>query len=266
MRITMIKIAFISLFIFVSTSSVGRDFVVGVEDVAYYPLYDFRNKNDSYTKALLDEFGRQAGHTFTYLPLPIKRFNTWLIEDQIDFKYPDNERWNPDGQLLHSFIYSDSTIKLVAGTLTSVERDLKQRDFKVIGTLLGFHPTQWIDQIRSKQVHLYENSSTLMLIQQVLRGQVDGIDIEQSVVNYHLKQLNKPNAIALNKRFTYEVYDYYLSTIKHKDVILEFNAFLRDNQPFLEQLRIRFEIVDYRPFLPEKPAGAGFHESKQTNK
>lgn len=246
---------FVTTFAFLmSFSGESREFVVGVEDVAYYPLYDFKNGRDSYTKALLDEFGRQAGHTFKYLPLPIKRFNTWLIEEQIDFKYPDNERWNPDGQLLHNFIYSDSTIRLVAGTLTSVERALEPKDFKVIGTLLGFHPTQWIDQIRSKQIYLYENSSTLMLIQQVLRGQVDGLDLEQSVVNYHLKTIGKPDAIKINRNFSYEVYDYYLSTIKHQDVIAEFNQFLKDNQDFIEQLKIKYEIVDYRPFETKKTA------------
>ncbi|MDC2888064.1 hypothetical protein [Psychrosphaera algicola] len=227
----------------------SRNFVIGVEDIAYYPLFDFQKDGDSYTKALFTEFGKQSGHTFTYLPLPIKRFNKWLIEDNIDFKYPDNERWNPSGQQVDSFIYSDSTIRLVAGTLTAVDRNLTEKDVKVLGTLLGFYPTQWIEQIKSKQVQLYENSSTLMLLQQVLRGQVDGIDLEPSVVQYHLKKLGKPGALVVNKNLTYEVYDFYLSTIKHQDIIVEFNQFLKDNQPLLAELRRKFEIVDHRPYL-----------------
>lgn len=245
----MLKII-LALFAFtLSFQSVCKNYVIGVEDIAYYPLFDFQKGGDSYTKALFDEFARQSGHTFTYLPLPIKRFNEWLLEDNIDFKYPDNARWYSNRIPSHSLYFSDSTIRLVAGTLTAVDRNLTEKDLKVIGTLLGFYPTQWIDQIKSKQVHLYENSSTLMLIQQVLRGQVDGIDLEPSVVEHHLKLLGKPGFLAVNKNLTYEVYDFFLSTIKHQDVILEFNKFLKGNQPFLAELRRKYGIIDYRPYL-----------------
>lgn len=235
-----------------SSIASAKDFVVGVEDVSYYPLYDFSNGRGGYTQALLDEFGRQYGHTFTYLPLPIKRFSKWLIEHQIDFKYPDNVRWNPEGRVYDSFVYSEPTVRLVAGTLTLPQSELTPDKLRVLGTLLGFYPTQWIDKIKSGQVKLYEHSSTLVLIQQALRGHVDGIDIEPSVVNHHLKLLGKPGGLKVNKKFTYEVYDYYLSTIRHKDVILQFNEFLRNNKTFVAELQKKFEIIDPTPYENKK--------------
>ena len=232
----------------------AKTYVIGVEDVPYYPLYDFRNGKVSYASELLNEFARQYNFDIQFMPVPIKRFSRWLIEEQIDFKYPDNVRWNNkliiDDKRVNTdnFIYSDSTIKLVAGTITPVEKPINPNDFKVLGTLLGFHPTQWIKQIENKRVTLYESSSTLVLLQQVLRGQIDGLDIEPSVANHHLKLLGKPGALAINKNFTYEVYDYYLSTIKHKDVIEQFNQFLKENRSFLEMLREKYEIIDHRPY------------------
>lgn len=237
-------------------SAQAKEFVVGVEDVSYYPLYDFPSGRGGYTKDLLDEFGRQYGHKFVYLPLPIKRFSRWLIEHQIDFKYPDNIRWNPDGKVYKDFVYSDATISLVAGTLTLAEKYKKRDQIKVLGTLLGFHPTQWIKEIKAGDVKLYEHSSTLVLIQQVLRGHVDGIDLEPSVVNYHLKLLGKADALRVNKDLSFEVYNYYLSTIRHKDVIAQFNEFLKRNQPFLKKLRTKYQIIDVSPYT-KKPAMSG---------
>lgn len=239
-----------------SFSPAAQEFVVGVEDISYYPLYDFPSGRGGYTKDLLDEFGRQYGHKFVYLPLPIKRFSRWLIEHQIDFKYPDNVRWNPDGKVYKDFVYSDATISLVAGTMTLSEKYHSREQIKVLGTLLGFHPTQWINEIKAGDVKLYEHSSTLVLIQQVLRGHVDGIDLEPSVVNYHLKLLGKNEALTVNKNMSYEVYNYYLSTIRHKDVIAQFNEFLRRNQGYLKKLRAKYQIIDISPYT-KKPAISG---------
>ena len=228
--------------------SSAKDYVVGVEDVSYYPLFDFGQGRESYAKELIDEFGRQYGHTFTYLPLPIKRFSKWLIEEQIDFKYPDNVRWNASQTAHETFIFSDSTIRLVAGTITVADKPMPKDRLKVLGTLLGFYPTLWINEIKRKEVTLYESSATLVLLQNVLRGQVDAIDIEPSVVMHHLKRLGRPNALALNTNYKFEVYDYYLSTIRHGDVIAEFNQFLKDNQAYLIKLRKKYEIFDHRPY------------------
>jgi DNA-binding transcriptional ArsR family regulator len=92
----------------------------------------------------------------------------------------------------------------------------------------------------------------MILIQQMLRGDIDGIDIEPSVVNHHLDKLGKRGLIQIDKRFTFEVYAYYLSTIKHGPVIIQFNQFLKDNNVWLEQLRKKFKIVDHRPYLKQK--------------
>mgnify|MGYP000161826655 CR=1 FL=1 len=242
----------ILLFCFLHFCSSGRaestSFVVGVEDLSYYPLFDFGRGGESYTKELLDEFGRQYDYKLTYLPLPIKRFDRWLLDDQIDFKYPDNARWYPNNKAPESFIFSNSTVRLVAGTITPVTKEYTRKNLKVLGTLLGFYPTQWVDQIKNKEVTLFESSSTLVLLQQVLRGQVDGVDIEPSVVAHYLSVIGKPGALQINKNFSYEVYDYFLSTIKHQNVIEEFNQFLVKNKAFIEKLRKKYNIFDHRPY------------------
>jgi len=229
----------------------AKEFIIGVEDVSYYPLYEFKSSRNTHTRELLDTFAASKGYKFTYLPLPIKRFQSWLIEDKIDLKYPDNSRWYADEKITNKFTFSKSAIKLVAGT-SVLKSSLKKNssEFKSIGTLLGFYPTHWIEQIQSGQVELYEDVSTKILVQQLVAGHIDGIDIEPSVIHYYLEELGKPSDTSIiDRRYEYDVYDFHFSTIKHPEIIQEFNEFLRKNKALLDQLNKKYKIMDYKPYL-----------------
>lgn len=245
-------LTFISLLTFCTQAFVQQTtFRIGVEDVPYYPLFDFKTERNTFSRELLDEFAKQQGYTFIYVPLPIKRFAYWLLENKVDFKYPDNARWYADPTFINNFTFSEATVTLVAGTsvLTSdLNRPVKQ--FKSVGTLLGFYPTTWINQINAGEVSLHEDPSTLILIKQLLNRDVDGIDIEPSVINHHLNLLGKSSdEISIDRRFEYNIYEFYFSTIKHPKVIDEFNQFLINNQALVEQLKVKYKIIDHRPYL-----------------
>ncbi len=225
-----------------------KELVIGVEDVAYFPLFDFLNEQPTFTTELFDAFAAEYGYKFIYYPMPVKRFGMWLFEKDIDLKFPDNARWNENEIVSrlteNKLVYSKPVIDLVAGTIT-VDAELSDRSsVKVLGTLLGFFPTLWLDDISEGQVTLYESSSTMMLIQQLIRGQLDAINLEPNVVNYYLKKLNQPT-ISINKNFKYEVYAYQLSSIKYPQVIKEFDAFLEANKEFVIQLRQKYELLDH---------------------
>jgi hypothetical protein len=218
--------------------------------LSYYPLFDTQNPSPTFTTELFDEFSRQFQYQFKFLPLPVKRFYNWPQQAEIDFKYPDNSNWLVAPALKESLLYSDSSVKLVTGTITAKNKAFgKPEDFKVLGTLLGFYPQLWLEQINSGKVRLYENPSTLVLIQQLLHGHVDGLDLEPSVVAHHLSLLGRNGELELNKAFAYSVYDFKLSTSKHPEVIKNFNQFLRNNQEFIQQLKDKYQILDHKPYL-----------------
>ncbi|NQZ86174.1 MAG: hypothetical protein HRT54_01175 [Colwellia sp.] len=242
---------FIALILFFNQKLKAQEFIIGVEDVYYYPLFEFKTKRETYAKELLNKFAASRGYKFTYLPLPIKRFDKWLLEEKIDFKYPDSSRWYPDPSLKSKYTFSQPTIKLVAGT-TVLKSFLKQNtsEFTSLGTLLGFYPTTWIEQIKSGDVKLYEDVSTKILVRQLLEKNVDGIDIEPSVISYYLKELGESSDIVtIDKRFRYDVYAFHFSTIKYPKVIKEFNEFLNTNKTLLSELNRKYNITDYKPYL-----------------
>jgi len=229
----------------------AQEFIIGVEDVSYYPLFEFKSNRNTHSKELLDTFAAAKGYKFTYLPLPIKRFDKWLVEDKIDFKYPDNLRWYADDLITKNLTFSKSSVWLIAGT-SVLKSSLKKNksELKSVGTLLGFYPTTWIDEINSGQVRLYEDVSTKLLVQQLITGHIDSIDIEPSVINYYLKELDKPSdTIVIDKRYEYDIYGFHFSTIKHPNIIKEFNEFLSNNKALLELLNEKYKIKDYRPYL-----------------
>jgi DNA-binding transcriptional ArsR family regulator len=230
----------------------AKQFVVGVEDISYYPLFDFNDVKPTYTTEMFALFEQYSGYKFKFVPLPVKRFEKWLLEENIDFKYPDNVRWSTDSSIYNKLKFSESTIKLVASTMTLSNKDFTESSrFKTLGTLFGFYPTLWIPKIKSGEVSLYEHPSTIILVRQVLNGHIDGIDLEPSVVNYALSKLNAAGQLTVNRRFTYQVYDYQLSTIKHAEVIKVFNKFLKDKRVELNAIRNRLNIIDPAPYLPK---------------
>ncbi len=235
----------------------NRTLVVGVEDVPFFPLFDFMNSESSFTKDLLDEFASQHNYTFEYLPMPVKKFGMWLFDKDIDLKYPDNKRWN-ESEVINDLAakkltYSKPTLYLFAGTLTLDPKIKSKKDVKILGTLLGFHPTNWVKELESKEVVLYETSSTLVLMQQLLRGQVDAINIEPTVANHYLKKINSKLTVSINRNIKHEVYAYHLSTLKHPEVIKEFNVFLENNAEFIDSLRQRYGIGNPYDLAPTAP-------------
>jgi len=229
----------------------AQEFIIGVEDIPYYPLFEFQSNRNTHTKELLDTFAASKGYKFTYLPLPIKRFERWLLEEKIDFKYPDNSRWYADESITKNLTFSQSSVWLIAGT-SVLKSSLKKSKFEIksVGTLLGFYPTTWIDEIKSGQITLYEDASTKILVQKLVAGYIDSIDIEPSVINYYLKELGKAtDEIVIDKRQRYDIYGFHFSTIKHPKIIKEFNDFLSNNKVLLEQLNKKYKIIDYKPYL-----------------
>ncbi len=180
-------------FLTISTTQ-AQEYIIGVEDISYYPLYDFAQKpyKESFTKELLSAFFRHHGYQFKFVPLPLKRFDKWYTEDAIDFKFPDNIRWRSEQSKNLNIIYSQPVIHLIAGSYVLKKNNNSEfESMTSLGTILGFFPTLWYDRIKSGAVELVEVTSPYSIIKHLLRGNVDVTNIDKNVINYNLKLLGK---------------------------------------------------------------------------
>ncbi len=244
---------FTAFFLCVSYCSHADEFIIGVEDIAYSPYYNFKTQDPSFSKDLLDKFAEDSGHKITYLPLPINQFSKWLFEEDIDFKFPDNRRWQEawDTRRLDIY-YSDDILRMTAGTVILRKNQYKKQGFfKNIGIITGFLPTQWVEQLKQGNVKIIEDSSPKVLVNQLLHNIVDGLDIDLVVANYHLKDLKQQEELIVSQNTSRQVFSYQLSSLKYPLIIEQFNSWLAQNQSFTQKLKQQYGIHNVEPDLDD---------------
>jgi len=241
-----LKLKIVLLFTLAINFAEAKNFIIGVEAIRYYPLYDF-SANDttkpSFTKEILSVFFDANNYQYQFVALPIKRFDKWYIEKNIDFKFPDNFRWRKDKENKLNITFSQSVVKLIAGTyVLKNNKESSRNDIKRLGTILGFVPTLWFDKIGSDNFTLVEESSPISVIRHLLHGNVDATNIDPNVIQHNLKQLKENKQIVLNKNIKHEEFSYHLSSIKHPEIIREFNNFLNNNKELVESIKEKYGI------------------------
>jgi hypothetical protein len=224
-------------------------YVVGVEDINYYPYFDFTSDKTTFAKSLLDQFAKDSGHTISYLPLPIKQFPKWLYEENIDFKFPDNARWQEKSNIHHlSIHFSDPVVAMTAGTLVLAKNKHKEKDFfKTIGTITGFDPTLWKKQIEQGNVTIYEDSSSKILVKHLVNGLIDGLDIDLAVANDGLQKLQIQQKLVLSEKLPKQDFSYRMSTVKYPVILEQFNQWLAKRRKYIETQKTKFGILAVEP-------------------
>ncbi|MFT6899103.1 MAG: polar amino acid transport system substrate-binding protein [Paraglaciecola sp.] len=174
-----------------------------------------------------------------------------MFEENIDFKFPDNKRWQQAWDPRHLDIhFSDDIVRMTAGTVILSKNQHKKQDFfRNIGTITGFIPTQWLEQIKQGKVKIIEDSSPKVLVNQLTHNIVDGLDIDLAVANYHLKELNLQEKLVVSQNTTRQVFSYQLSSVKYPLIIEQFNRWLAQNHSFTNKLKQQYGIHNVEPNL-----------------
>ncbi|AXE31090.1 hypothetical protein DK842_15025 [Chromobacterium phragmitis] len=231
----------------------AKSFVIGVEEIDYYPLHRCVNGRFSgYGRDLLDAFAKQSGYSFTYLPLPVSRlFHTFLNDNSIDFKYPDNPRWQVDLKKGKDILYSSPVINVVEGLLVRPESvdQLSEASLKSIVIMRGFTPWPFDQDMRQKindgTIRVYQEDSFGSVIALGMTGHYDAIYASSVVINYYLDVVvRKPGALVFDKKLPFESNDFFLSTIRQGGVVKQFNEFLAKNQPLIMALKRKYRLTD----------------------
>lgn len=220
--------------------------VIGVEDISYYPYFDYTSSQTSFSKLVLDKFAADSGHSITYVRLPIKQFSKWLYESNVDFKFPDNRRWQDATESdSHATYFSDPLLFMRAGTIVLKQNQDKPKVyFKYLGMITGFYPTLWMDEIAKNEVNLLDDTSAKVLVKQLVNGIVDGIDIDIAVAEHYLKELQIDQQVAYSSQLQQQVFSHHLSTLKYPEIISQFNQWLANNQDFVARTKKQLSIPE----------------------
>lgn len=241
----------ILLFCFTSffcvTSALAERYVVGVEDIDYFPLYSTEGgEYKGYGRELLDAFAKANGHSFEYRPLPIIRLTQTFLNGDVTFKFPDNPNWAQDDKKGHNVVYSKPTVTYTDGVLVLPDNKGKGLDsVNKLSTIRGFTPWDYLGLIKEGKVSISEASNLGAMVKMVQIGRTDGAYFNVTVAKYFLEQkLGEPDALVFDPSLPHTTGGYSLSSIQHPEVIDQFNAFLANNPDLVDQLKKKFNITE----------------------
>ena len=234
------------LIVFASTSSFADTSRLGVENIRYYPQYTTINDQyEGYAAEVFKLFSRHSQHQFDFQPLPVKRLYRFFFEGEVDFKYPDNPYWGFSEERKKTLVtYSEPVVDYIDGCMVLRENLGKGKNsIKVLGTMRGFTPFEYLDDIKAGNIELSENSSFAGLLRQALRKRIDCAYINIAVARYQLNTvLKKPEQLAFDPDLPHTRSSYSLASIKRPDVIAEFNRFMKVKADAIKLLRDKFDV------------------------
>ncbi|WP_284193465.1 substrate-binding periplasmic protein [Vibrio zhanjiangensis] len=222
----------------------GKNLVIGVENIDYYPISSIKSgQYTGYARDLLDQFAKDYHHTLTYRALPIVRLYDEFIEQEVDLKFPDNPNWGSTVKKDTQISYSQSALSYTEGVVVLTDK-LGQSKPKTIGIVRGFTPHAIMEDVDQGKLKIKEFNSLRNLVKVfVNRNDIDGMYFNVAIMKYTIKSLEiDEDMIAYDPAIPHIDGDYFLSSITHTDIIKQFDDFLQKNASLVQKLKEKYGL------------------------
>lgn len=237
--------ALLSLTVVGTGTARAQTYSVGVENNQYLPAYGYVDgEYRGFARALLDAFAADKGYRFDYRPLPVIRLFAALVGGDIDLKFPDNAMWSADMKASQTVTYSDPVMAYIDGVNVLPDRKGRSVDsIRTLGLVRGFTAWDWQDRIKAGTVTLHESNSFTALLETTIVARNDGAYANVAVVHHQLETvLNKPGALVFDPSLPHTRSHYHLSSIKHPQLVAEFNGWMAANAASIARLKAEFAV------------------------
>jgi len=227
-----------------SISVVAEKYVVGAQDIDYYPQYDFTSNQDKGVGwAILEAFSEQSEHEFFYLSMPVRRLQMEMVKGNVDFVYPDNPRWyNPVTQTTDK-TFSIPLVESLSATFVKPENVGKGIDaVQRLAFPLGFTPVKWQARINAKLVEIVSVTDTYTGLSMLHLDRINAIEIEYHVSEHFTRVYPQLGPFTLDVRLPHNSVPFQLSTIHHPTLISELNHFIQNNPDTIKNIFERYHI------------------------
>lgn len=219
-------------------------YAIAVEAQSYMPYYKVQEGDyQGYARDLLDAFAESLGCHFIYRPLPVKRTDGGFLSGTLDFRFPDNPAWNTELKKDFHIAYSAPVIDFTDGMLVLPQHlGRGQAALRELGILLGFTPANYVQSVKTGEIALRQVQSTEALLRMGLIGRVDAVYLNPVVARRALAAMGRAEALRFDPELPHYTDYYYLSSLKHPQMLDRFNAFLRENGELQQALRRKYEL------------------------
>ena len=236
----------------ISSSLASADtYIVGAQDIEYYPYYNFSSDHEKGLGwAILEAFSKQSGHRFVYLSMPVKRLQIEMKKGNVDFVFPDNPRWS--AEISHSInkVYSEPLAETFAVTLVkTANRGKGITHVTQLATPNGFSPVKWKRQIRNGAVKVTSVNSVYDGLRRLQNNKVDALDVEYYAAKNVTRRFPQIGPFTTDLTLPHNVVSFSLSTLKHREIIAELNAFLLSESDSINEIKAKYGIEDTKQLI-----------------
>lgn len=236
----------------ISSSLASADtYIVGAQDIEYYPYYNFSSAHEKGLGwAILEAFSKQSGHRFVYLSMPVKRLQIEMKKGNVDFVFPDNPRWS--AEINHSInkVYSEPLAETFAVTLVkTANRGKGITHVTQLATPNGFSPVKWKRQIRNGAVKVTSVNSVYDGLRRLQNNEVDALDVEYYAAKNVTRRFPQIGPFTTDLTLPHNVVSFSLSTLKHREIIAELNAFLLSESDSINEIKAKYGIEDTKQLI-----------------
>ena len=119
-------------------------------------------------------------------------------------------------------------------------------NLKRLSVIRGFSPWPYMDRVKSKAVTLVETSNDETAIRMTLLGRADGSYLSQAAADYTQNQLKLEKKLVFDTGLPNITDVYYVSTIKHPDVLKQINSFMKEEKAMIEKLKLKHGVQDVK--------------------
>jgi hypothetical protein len=242
-----VKLRFLFLLLLISTEFASADtYIVGAQNIEYYPHYDFAASNDKGLGwAVLQAFSEHSGHTFVYLSMPVRRLQMEMQKGNVDFVYPDSPRWYNQITKAEEKIFSETIAETLSVTFVKPPSVGKGFDsVKRLAVPFGFTPVEWQQRIDDNLTEITSVEDVYTGFSLLNTGRIDAIDIEYHVGQAVLERNPALGEFVIDVTLPHNIVNFRLSTIHHNTLINELNIFLSENTALIDALKKQYRIDD----------------------
>ncbi|WP_414829189.1 hypothetical protein [Alteromonas sp. H39] len=228
-------------------------FIVGAQNIQYYPHYDFSQENDKgLAWAILEAYADRSGHELIYYDMPVKRLQLEMLKGNVDFVYPDNPKWYNQIIPASDKFFSTPLTRALGGTIVNPDDVGKGLDrIQRLSIPLGFTPVNWQSRVDQNLTRLVTVTDTLSALYLLKKNRVDAANLEYSVTQYLALTSPQYGPFTLDPALPHDNVGFMLSTINHPEVILDINNFIRTHGELIESLKQKYNLRDPETILQE---------------
>lgn len=221
-------------------------YTVGVEDYENFLPYS-EYKNEVYGglgRAILDAFARQQGIQFDYQVYPLARRDQMMVDGKFDFAYPDNPHWVENLKAGKRISYA-AMLEYTDGVLVRPEnKGLGLDQLKILGVPVGFTAYPYLKRVAQQAMEVTIVNDYDALYRMLALARVDGAYMNIHIARYYWLKIKKTDQVPL-------VYDpglphdsgyWYLSTLKHSQLIVAFKSFMENNPALIASLKKQYQF------------------------